>query len=197
MEELSLGVGGHSGTNGDIRNSVNRNKQHKQRRLLQTIVNKQNTNYIRNYDFSLPVLKSGWQIYKSMPEWEINELEKGIGNIYNKAWGQTQVIELDGNQNNFMRQKLNLKKGKYVIEIKYAARVGHAPTSAMSISWNGKAAKQIASIDQLIHVESIEVEAVDGENVIEIRGEGKSDSLGMTVAYVKLTSFNQVTSSNE
>ncbi len=96
-----------------------------------------------------------------------------------------------------MRQKINLKKGKYVIEIKYAARVGHATTSAMSISWNGKAVKQIASIDELIHVESIEVEAVDGENVIEIRGEGKSDSLGMTVAYVKLTSSSQVTSSNE
>ncbi len=115
-------------------------------------------------------MTSKWQIFKSLPEWEINEVEKGIGNIYNKAWGTTQIIELDGNQNNFMRQKINLRKGKYVIEIKYAARVGHVPSSAMSISWNGKAVKQITSTDQSIHVESIEVEAVDGENVIEIRG---------------------------
>jgi hypothetical protein len=105
-----------------------------------------------------------------MPEWEVNEIEKGIGNVYNKAWGTTQIIELDGNQNNFMRQKINLGKGKYVIEIKYAARAGHAPTSAMSISWNGKSAKMIAPTDEKIHVESIEVDAVDGENVIEIRG---------------------------
>lgn len=133
-------------------------------------IEKQKTNYIRNYDFATPVLTSKWQIFKSLPEWEINEVEKGIGNIYNKAWGTTQIIELDGNQNNFMRQKINLRKGKYVIEIKYAARVGHVPSSAMSISWNGKAVKQITSTDQSIHVESIEVEAVDGENVIEIRG---------------------------
>ena len=111
-------------------------------------------------------MASGWQIYKSIPEWEINEIEKGIGNIYNGAWGQTQVIELDGNQNNFMRQRINLRKGKYIIEIKYAARVGYVSSSSMLMSWNEKVVKQIASTDESIHVERIEVEAGDGENVI-------------------------------
>ena len=69
-----------------------------------------------------------------------------------------------------MRQKINLGKGKYVIEIKYAARAGHAKTSATSISWNGKSAKMIAPTDDKIHVESIQVDAVDRVNVIEIRG---------------------------
>ncbi len=96
-----------------------------------------------------------------------------------------------------MRQKINLKKGKYIIEIKYAARVGYVSSCSMLISWNGKAVKQITSTDELIHVEKIDVEAGDGENVIEIRGQGKSDSYGMTVAYVKLTSFSQISPSNQ
>jgi len=67
----------------------------------------------------------------------------------------------------------------------------------MLISWNGKVVKQIKSADELIHMERIEVEAGDGENVVEIRGEGESDSYGMTVAYIKLTSFSGIAPSNE
>lgn len=52
--------------------------------------------------------------------------------------GKTVVIELDGNQNDFIRQKVDLDSGYYSIEFDYAARTDYAKSSALSVTWNGK-----------------------------------------------------------
>lgn len=58
--------------------------------------------------------------------------------MYNSRWGKTVVIELDGNQNDFIRQKVDLDSGYYSIEFDYAARTDYAKSSALSVTWNGK-----------------------------------------------------------
>ena len=57
----------------------------------------------------------------------------------------------------------------------------------MSISWNGQKLKTIIGQDDLIHTLRLQLTAVQGINVLEIAGEGKSDCLGMTIANVKLS----------
>jgi hypothetical protein len=56
----------------------------------------------------------------------------------------------------------------------------------MSISWNGQQVKFVKGEDDLIHTLRLQLTAVQGINVLEIAGEGKSDCLGMTIANVKL-----------
>ena len=53
------------------------------------------------------------------------------------------VIELDSNQNDVLRQALDLEAGKYNFSLDYAARTGQVSTSAMSVFWNGDKIKTI------------------------------------------------------
>ena len=49
-------------------------------------------------------------ISKSLPGWEItNEVEQGYGSVYNANWGNTIVVELDGNVNDVLRQRIDLE----------------------------------------------------------------------------------------
>ena len=57
------------------------------------------------------------------------------------------VIELDSNQNDVLRQALDLEAGKYVLSIDYAARTGQVSTSAMNVFWNGDKIKTVQSND--------------------------------------------------
>ena len=87
-----------------------------------------------------------------MPGWEIpKEAEIGKGAFYNSGWGNKFVVELDGNQNNVIRQKLILGGQKYTLEIDYAARSGYVESSEMSISWNGKQVAYVKGQDVLVH----------------------------------------------
>ena len=56
----------------------------------------------------------------------------------------------------------------------------------MSILWNGQKVKSVKGEDDLIHTFKIPLTAVQGTNVLEIAGEGKSDGLGMTISKVSL-----------
>lgn len=75
----------------------------------------------------------------NLPNWEVATTEKAKGPNFNKKWGRDQeIIELDSNGNSFIRQRLSLKKGKYVFQLNYAPKANLAHTSGMSVYWNGK-----------------------------------------------------------
>lgn len=46
------------------------------------------------------------------------------------------MVELDGNQNNSLRQTVQLKKGRYRLSFKWAARSENVGSSAMLVLWN-------------------------------------------------------------
>ena len=144
---------------------------------------------MKNGDFTEDYIGPGeWIIMKNMAGWEIpNQVERGYGRVYNANWGNTIVVELDSNQNDILRQKINLEQGSYVLQLRYAARSGCVATSEMGIFWNGQKVRSIKGQDESIHTLILPLTAVQGINVLEIAGEGKSDSLGMTIANVRLT----------
>ena len=107
------------------------------------------TNLLKNGDFIENFIEPWpWTISKSLPGWEIpKEVEKGLGKIYNLNWGNTVVVELDSNQNDILRQRVDLKEGQVTLEFQYAARSAFIATSEMSISWNGQKVKSIKGED--------------------------------------------------
>ena len=96
------------------------------------------------------------------------------------------MVELDSYQNDVLRQRFDLEDGTYILELNYAARSGFVKTSEMSISWNGQKVKIIKGEDDQIHSLRVPLSAVRGKNVLEIAGEGTSDTYGMTIANVRL-----------
>lgn len=62
------------------------------------------------------------------------------------------MIELDSNQNDILRQKVDLECDcEYLFSLQYASRSAYIWTSEMSVSWNGKRVKYIRSQDDNIH----------------------------------------------
>jgi hypothetical protein len=61
------------------------------------------------------------------------------------------VVELDGNQNDVIRQKVDLECREYTLKLDYAARFGAVQTSEMSVSWNGKQVAYVKGEDDCIH----------------------------------------------
>ncbi len=57
---------------------------------------------------------------------------------------------------------------------------------AGSILWNGKSIKSLKPTDYKIHTTSWPVKAVIGKNYLQFRGEGISDTFGLTIDNVKL-----------
>ena len=70
-------------------------------------------NLVKNGDLADNFLKKfAWTTSKSLPGWEIpNQIELGYGKVYNENWGNMVVIELDSNQNDILKQKVDLKSG--------------------------------------------------------------------------------------
>lgn len=56
----------------------------------------------------------------------------------------------------------------------------------MSIKWNSEQPILIKPVDYEIHTYTMTVQGVEGENVLEIAGQGTSDGQGMTVANFRL-----------
>ena len=61
------------------------------------------------------------------------------------------MLELDANKNSAIRQRLPLKAGKYILRLKYAARIHNIHTSSFSIYWNGEIVEKIDGKDNYIH----------------------------------------------
>lgn len=57
----------------------------------------------------------------------------------------------------------------------YAAKQNRADSMGVSIHWNGNKVIEMTEKDNKIHEYEVVLEAIDGENVLSIKGEGKSD----------------------
>lgn len=79
-------------------------------------------NFIKNGNFNYPQIQVNWEFANNLPGWTSNEIERGIGTVYNSNWGNVVVVELDGNQNNAMKQTISLDCGNYILSFKWAGR---------------------------------------------------------------------------
>ncbi len=64
-------------------------------------------NIASNGGFELPSIGNGLGFYPGISGWISKEIELGYGPIYNANWN-SQIVELDGYQNNFVTQVFNL-----------------------------------------------------------------------------------------
>ena len=111
-------------------------------------------------------------------------MERGLGNLYNYNWGNIVVIELDSFHNDVFKQRIPLQPGYYRLSFRWAGRTHFLWTSGMSIYWNNqKIFEVLQAPDDKIHEQHIPIIVRrDQTCVLELRGEAKSDRLGMTVA---------------
>ncbi len=49
-------------------------------------------NFIKNGHFNFPRIPTEVQITSNLPGWTTNEIERGIGSIYNSNWGNVVVV---------------------------------------------------------------------------------------------------------
>ena len=61
------------------------------------------------------------------------------------------MVELDGDHNDVIIQKMNLLGLRYTLQIEYAARSGYVGTSEMSVRWNAKQVAYVKGKDNNIH----------------------------------------------
>lgn len=166
-------------------------------------------NIVVNGGFQQPSVGNSWGIFSNIPGWSGIAIEIGWGNIYNSAWN-SQVVELDGNANYQITQTFNFNSNfelvagiscsttsfqsktlTYVLEFDYAARatgVSSAFTSRADVIWNNVVVASINPQDYLVHHASISVQLKAGENVVSFDGASHSDSYGLLIDNVKLTS---------
>lgn len=150
-------------------------------------------NLIQNGDFELPAFAAGrsWQIFTSTSGsgWTLrdNEIEIGIGTIYNRYWTSGRVCELDGNKNDKISQTVTLDAIDYYVEFDIAARLGVAKGSnLLNTYFNNVLLFAFSPIDDFISHQKFKVRAIQGSNTIAFEGAGTSDSLGATIDNVKL-----------
>ena len=68
-----------------------------------------------NGNFQQPNVGSGWNFFTgSILGWTGAVIEVGAGNIYNGAWGATQVVELDSNSNQRYQQIITISQQQYI-----------------------------------------------------------------------------------
>jgi hypothetical protein len=66
------------------------------------------SNLISNGYFENPVKKEGREWIVSLPGWKVNKVHHGVGYLWNKKWGNRNVIELSDNQNDSLKQTVSL-----------------------------------------------------------------------------------------
>lgn len=70
--------------------------------------------------------------------------------------------------------------------MKYAAAVKNIDSSALSLHWNGNRVTDIFGTDSQAHEFQISLTGIEGDNTLEIRGEGAQDGLGMTINNLRI-----------
>lgn len=166
-------------------------------------------NIVVNGGFEQPNVGHSWGIFNNVPGWSGIAVEVGWGSIYNSAWS-SQVVELDGHANYQITQTFNFNskfelvagiscdtnsfQGKtltYVLEFDYAARskgVSSAFTSSADVIWNDVVVASINPQDYVVRHASISVQLKAGENVLSFDAASHSDSFGLQIDNVKLSS---------
>lgn len=59
----------------------------------------------------------------------------------------TRVLKLNDKENSFIRQKIILAKGPYLLRMSYAVDAGHSNLASIFIFWNGRKVKEILSVN--------------------------------------------------
>lgn len=166
-------------------------------------------NIVVNGGFEQPSVGFSWGIFNSIPGWVGKGIEIGYGTIYHNGWN-SQVIELDGHSNYQITQHFNfdanyvLVEGvscdvdsfngqtlTYKLEFDYAARkngVSSAFTSRAVVIWNNVVVASVNPQDYAVHHGSISVQLKPGQNVLSFDAASHSDTYGLLIDNVKLTS---------
>lgn len=149
---------------------------------------------IVNGGFEEPKISGSWTILSqpSINGWTSsnNQFEIGHGYTYFTNWvpQDTQAVELDGNTNYAITQKINLTKsqasGGCQLQFEFGSRTGD-DSSDMTVKFNGGSFK-IHYNDKLQRRFFVYVAAKEGENVLTFEGAGPSNSYGAVLDNVKL-----------
>lgn len=168
------------------------------------------TNIVVNGGFEQPDVGHSWGIHNNIPGWTGVGIEVGWGKIYNNGWN-SQVVELDGNHNYQITQKwsfdsnykltaqLACETNSFVgqtllfkLEFDFAARKtgcsSSVVTSQGSVIWNNIVVVTLAPTDFAIKHAVYYVELKAGDNSLQFDGASSSDSFGLTIDNVRLTS---------
>ncbi len=157
-----------------------------------SVSNDYSQNIIDNGNFANPPQNGGVAIYQNIQGWTAisGEIEIGNGNIYNPNWpAGTQVVEVDGNQNDVVGQTIKLKHHKKChLDFDYASRINVPQFSnGLSVTWNGVTVANLETTDDyLIHHWCGELHAIAGNNQLNFVGLGISDALGTQFTNVVL-----------
>ncbi|CAM5999473.1 unnamed protein product [Sphagnum balticum] len=146
-------------------------------------------------------------MYNDISGWAGVGIEIGAGWFYN-TW-PSQVCELDGNVNYEITQTFwfdssfhqiaaptvaacpNPAPGvtlTYTLQFSYAARQYYINSSNAEILWNNIVIASLVPNDTLIHHVDIPVTLKVGDNILQFDGAGISDSYGITIHNVTLSS---------
>jgi hypothetical protein len=144
-------------------------------------------NLIVNGGFESPVVATP-TILDAVPGWTgSKKIEIGKGNTYNsRLSGNTQVAELDPNENTSLTQIINRPYASNCsLSIKYAGREGDLK-SGLNVYFNNKLViSDNRSLPDLF-LSTVSVSAVAGANQLRIDGTGISDSFGIVIDDVSL-----------
>jgi hypothetical protein len=169
------------------------------------------SNIVLNGDFSSPNVHGSWGIFNDISGWKGTGIEIGFGpSAY--GLGTSQECELDGNGNYEITQyftfdnQFNLLSNNvascnnpfpgstltYKLEFDWAVRTAgtsDADTSKANILWNNVVigSLQYGGSTGINHA-TFTVTLNSGDNVLQFDGTGKSDSYGVSIDHVKLTS---------
>lgn len=169
-------------------------------------------NIVVNGDFSSPNVFGSWGIFNDISGWFGTGIEVGFGpNAYGSGVGQ--VCELDGNANyqitqyfTFNNQYQQISNGvagacnnpfpgstlTYKLEFDWAVRTGYEATSAGNVFWNNIVLDSLysgkpgstAGVNHAVYTVTLN----SGDNILSFDGTSTSDSYGLAIDSVKLTS---------
>ena len=168
------------------------------------------SNIVVNGGFEQPNVGFSWGIFNSIPGWSGVGIEVGYGTIYYNGWN-SQVVELDGNANYQITQLFNFDANfelvsgascdidssfngqtlAYKLEFDFAARkngVSSPFTSRADVIWNNVVVASLNPADYFVQHSAINVQLKPGQNVLSFDGASYSDSYGLLIDNVKLTS---------
>jgi hypothetical protein len=172
-------------------------------------------NIVINGDFALPYQWGGWSIKDDIIGWDGLGIEIGQGSIYNNAWRNNQIVELDGNANYAISQTFTFDSNfnqvanvdtcnhysgqilTYTLEFSWALRTvgfSNLNSSMANVLFNDVV---VGSLDRgcsngvFINRASFNVKLLPGVNTIKLDGTSLSDHYGISINNVSLTSaFN-------
>jgi hypothetical protein len=175
------------------------------------------TNIVVNGDFSAPNVHGSWGIFNDISGWHGTGIEVGSYNAYSISSSYYQVCELDGNANFEITQyfsfdnQFNLVTSNvaactnpfpgssltYKLEFDWAVRTNGASstdTSRGNVLWNNVVIGSLGyNGNTVVNHATFSVILNSGDNILSFDGTSTSDSYGLAIDNVKLTSAYNTT----